>query len=444
MTKKELLEKFRDDLEVKIKEKHALSEWETIRDKITLSSSFLKIFRIESIKSDIHYQLDIKGEEKIIRIDLETDNGIEKYEKKLEEFFKNDNFKSFEYDGNIYKNEIPANGGKSWYYTCTGNDNPVEKMSELISEVENFLSGNNLSQGQKEKENPMKQDVKSYVALLEANKNLILTGAPGTGKTYKTAEIALSILGKDISQYKTRKDLMEAYDKEVKAEHIAFTTFHQSMDYEEFIEGLKPVITQQGQVTYEVKPGIFKNICEKAKNEKCVLIIDEINRGNVSKIFGELITLLEKDKRLDETNAITVTLPYSQEKEFGVPKNLYIIGTMNTADRSIGHIDYAIRRRFVFASIKADRSVITNEKAQLLFDYIKNFIKEHINEDLDVEDLMIGHSYFLCESLAELKSNLKYKITPLIEEYKKDGIIIVEKKEELPEIIEKWETLLKS
>jgi hypothetical protein len=282
--------------------------------------------------------------------------------------------------------------------------------------------------------------------LLEVKCNLILTGAPGTGKTYRTAEIALQILGEAIPF--DRKELMKAYNEAVDKGFITFTTFHQSMDYEEFVEGLKPDINQ-GIVHYSVKPGIFKRISQDAKDnpgKNYVLIIDEINRGNISKIFGELITLLEKDKRLGEENAIEVTLPYSQDK-FGVPNNLYIIGTMNTADRSIGHIDYAIRRRFVFLSIKSDKRVIekydkyenddVKEKAKNLFESIEKLIEENINSDLDAEDLMIGHSYFLCETLDELKDRLEYEIIPLVEEYNKDGIIIVEKKV-LKEKFEEW------
>jgi 5-methylcytosine-specific restriction protein B len=168
-----------------------------------------------------------------------------------------------------------------------------------------------------------------------------------------------------------------------------------------------------------------------------VLIIYEINRGNISKIFGELITLLEKDKRLGEENEITVTLPYSQET-FGVSSNLYIIGTMNTADRSIGQIDYALRRRFAFETLNADRKVIedysydnqtTKDKALDLFDAIKTFISENINEDLETDDLMIGHSYFLCKTEDELKRRLEYEIIPLIQEYAKDGIINCQKKD---------------
>jgi len=217
-----------------------------------------------------------------------------------------------------------------------------------------------------------------------------------------------------------------------------------------------------GTGTFSVKAGIFKEICDKAKEKNStsspegnydknyVLIIDEINRGNISKIFGELITLLENDKRLGRENEAIAVLPYSQ-KPFGVPFNLFIIGTMNTADRSIGHIDYAIRRRFVFIPIVASRYVIADhsyyeneeikQAALDLFDAIKNFIEENINQDLEVEDLMIGHSYFLCRTKVELQQRLEYEIIPLVSEYEKDGIIMFGKKE-LKDKFTEWKNLV--
>ena len=155
-----------------------------------------------------------------------------------------------------------------------------------------------------------------------------------------------------------------------------------------------------------------------------VLIIDEINRGNVSKIFGELITLLEADKRIGGDHPIRVTLPYSKES-FGVPSNLYIIGTMNTTDRSVGNIDYAVRRRFAFATLKADRELVEQNsilEAVTLFDAVESFIKKH-QIDMDFEDLMVGHSYFFAKDENELELKWQYEILPLLNEYIKDGII---------------------
>ena len=226
---------------------------------------------------------------------------------------------------------------------------------------------------------------------------------------------------------------MKRYKELVDKEQIFFTTFHQSMDYEEFVEGIKPETTSDNKIIYKLKDGIFKEACKLAKNNKVVLIIDEINRGNISKIFGELITLLEVDKRKDKENEIEVILPYSKEK-FSVPDNLYIIGTMNTADRSIGYIDYALRRRFAFISIKAYKSAIEKyyndnknsdckDKAINLFDDIKNLIDKNINEEFEADDIMIGHSYFMAQNFEELQNKLEYEIKPILLEYFKDGIL---------------------
>jgi 5-methylcytosine-specific restriction protein B len=183
----------------------------------------------------------------------------------------------------------------------------------------------------------------------------------------------------------------------------------------------------------------FDNIKYKERAQNHVLIIDEINRGNVSKIFGELITLLENDKRLNSENEITVTLPYSKEK-FGVPSNLYIIATMNTADRSVGHIDYAVRRRFAFITLQSEKEKIENfysfnilpidlsAIAISLFDKVYK-IMGNISPDFSIDDLMIGHSYFMAKSKNELQLKLDYEIKPLLIEYIKDGVLFMDNDE---------------
>ena len=354
--------------------------------------------------------------------------------------------------------------------------------------------------------------------------NQILFGPPGTGKTYNTINKAISIINPDFDLNQDRKIVKQEFERLTNDGQIVFTTFHQSMSYEDFIEGIKPLepSDKDTYLKYEIQPGIFKKICEAAKtpnqrdfsiaydnfiqdlsnmdkldlktptgsnfsvtlnsrnnlslytggniegngsltkenlqiyfNEKekikywkgyyegvanylitkykysktekqkqnFVLIIDEINRGNVSQIFGELITLIEDDKRLGSSEALEVVLPYSKEK-FGVPSNLYIIGTMNTADRSVEALDTALRRRFSFEEIRPKPEVITNRKqgdngviegidlAQLL---------ETINKRIELlvdKDHQIGHSYFLpVESIKELKSTFQNKIIPLLQEY---------------------------
>ncbi|PWJ35827.1 McrB family protein [Fibrobacter succinogenes] len=397
--------------------------------------------------------------------------------------------------------------------------------------------------------------------LLNNKKNIILQGAPGTGKTYRTAELALSVIGELPSrnvgedEKSFHKRVMDAYDAKIiklnwdgsfanPEAQIGFVTFHQSMDYEDFVEGIKPIKPDEGEMYYKVENGIFKimsrvatnpqqvkqektlnsafddliqniidgnvkslpmknggrsselsvssqmaikwkagngnidancvskerllKLCEvydskekigaitnidesirdviggcnssyywavanyllekigkvNISNEKTknyVLIIDEINRGNVSKIFGELISLLEADKRVGGDHPLSVTLPYSKES-FSVPSNLYIIGTMNTTDRSVGSIDYAVRRRFAFVTLEADESKVPEGDARNLFNAVKNFLNKS-KYDMDIEDLMVGHSYFMTSDADVLKMKWQYEILPLLMEYHKDGII---------------------
>lgn len=206
---------------------------------------------------------------------------------------------------------------------------------------------------------------------------------------------------------------------------IEFITFHQSYSYEEFVEGIRPVIKNnvKNDIQFEYYDGIFKNICINASNhpdKKFVLIIDEINRGNISKIFGELITLIEPDKRKnvtgDETqeyHTIEVTLPYSNEK-FTVPNNLYIIGTMNTADKSLTLLDVALRRRFEFIPMYPQYENIANMHYGDFLKKLNNniLVKKNYNADY-----LIGHSYFIGKEAQDLKNVLNKKVIPLLMEY---------------------------
>ena len=321
-------------------------------------------------------------------------------------------------------------------------DKNKKEISDYITDIKNineFIKQNKFKFKNYRVIDLLDTDINVYV--IKQKKQIILQGAPGTGKTYSSSEIAVKLI--DENAPSDRAELMKRYKELVDKEQIFFMTFHQSMDYEEFVEGIKPK-TINGNIAYELENGIFKEACKSAENNKVVLIIDEINRGNISKIFGELITLLEVDKRKGKENEIEVILPYSKEK-FSVPDNLYIIGTMNTADRSIGYIDYALRRRFAFISIKADKLAIENyydnknsdckDKAINLFDEIKNLIDKNINEEFEADDIMIGHSYFMAQNFEELQNKLEYEIKPLLLEYFKDGILKLNKDKDLKDTI---------
>lgn len=200
-----------------------------------------------------------------------------------------------------------------------------------------------------------------------------------------------------------------------------FATFHQSYGYEEFVEGIRPVMGEddEGGIQYRIEPGIFKKICHRAEKDPSndyAIFIDEINRGNISKIFGELITLVELDKRIGAKNQLKVRLPYSKQ-EFGVPANLSIIGTMNTADRSIAFIDIALRRRFQFKEMMPNLDLLEENIDGVNVKSLLDKINRRI-EFLYDRDHMIGHSYFLnCTTLEDLRDVFLQNIIPLLQEY---------------------------
>lgn len=461
------------------------------------------------------------------------------------------------------------------------------------------------------------------VRIWERRKNIVLYGAPGTGKTYDVPELAVRLCDPAfMAAEPSREEIVSRYNQLKTEKRIAFTTFHQSLDYEDWIEGLRPVVNEDNQVTYEIESGIFKKLCEEAErpvvkdkqvgiadnavvwkvslagtgdnpvrsdcmknsyirigwdgygpvisdetdwsvyngegkqildayinkmkvgdivmscyssqtidaigvvigdyefedkfpnykrvrrvnwlvkninenivemndgktmtlgtvyrlnsitldnvksilekyntsskmeeNDKAyVMVIDELNRGNVSKVFGELITLLEADKRKGRINAESVVLPYSK-KGFHIPNNVYLIATMNTADRSLGSLDYAIRRRFAFIAEKPFGLEVVGfnedlfEKVSSLF--VKNFDEykesgwdltmklepaDTLSEEYKPEDVWIGHSYFLMqdeEGEDNTSNRLLYEIIPLLEEYVRDGVLTTEAQDVIDEL----------
>ena len=268
-----------------------------------------------------------------------------------------------------------------------------------------------------------------YQRSSEAPLNQILYGPPGTGKTYNVVKYAVELSeGEKISEGEPYSAIRARYDQYAASGQIKFTTFHQSLSYEEFVEGIRPVVvdrygndtnTAHSDTTVIYRPynGVFKMLCEKASkspNMKFVAIIDEINRGNISRIFGELITLIEESKR-----GTSVILPYSQT-EFSVPKNLYILGTMNTADRSIAMLDTALRRRFDFTEMMPQPSLLGDCDGVDLCELL-TALNERIEYYYDREHA-IGHAYFMnsdgcIKNIYQLRDVFSTKIIPLLQEY---------------------------
>ncbi|MDE0106079.1 MAG: AAA family ATPase [Bryobacterales bacterium] len=255
--------------------------------------------------------------------------------------------------------------------------------------------------------------------------NQILYGPPGTGKTYGTTTRAMAIVkGIEVDEVteEHRAELRRLrFDPESKTGQIAMVTFHQSYSYEDFVEGIRPRLAKEGDIGYELRPGIFKRIVDAALNDPdlpYVLIIDEINRGNIPKILGELITLIEPSRRLGEEEATKVTLPYSGDS-FGVPRNLHIIGTMNTADRSILPLDTALRRRFDHVEMMPDpdHQLIANDIAGVDLRKMLKVINDRISLLLDRER-QIGHTYlFRVNDIESLAATFRKSIVPLLAEY---------------------------
>lgn len=281
--------------------------------------------------------------------------------------------------------------------------------------------------GKAESEKEKKAGKKSGVVPIY--KNLILYGPPGTGKTYSLKDkIIETIKGCTEAEAKDALNNTGKYKDRVK-----FVTFHQSYGYEDFIEGIKPIIVDSStgdeitppysagvkpELIYRVENGVFKRFCNDAKDkeEPYVFIIDEINRGNISKIFGELITLVEEDKRLGGSNPMQVVLPYSKES-FGIPSNIYIIGTMNTADRSLALMDTALRRRFEFEEMMPEPTTLLDDCEGVNLRELLTKINKRIEYLYDREHT-IGHAYLIgVDNIDKLNSAFQNKIIPLLQEY---------------------------
>jgi 5-methylcytosine-specific restriction endonuclease McrBC GTP-binding regulatory subunit McrB len=290
---------------------------------------------------------------------------------------------------------------------------------------------------------------KKEIERMNKDLNIIYYGPAGTGKTREALKKVEELTSENHNKPLLEKELQDLEEKfeeakgrsattlgnkikklkedilaldEEKKTFYEFTTFHPSYQYQEFIEGIT-IRTEKQKTVYEIKDGIFKKLAKRAVenlDKNYVLIIDEINRGNISSIFGEFFTLLEDTKRVSSTEeenaeAVSITLPYSQEK-LSVPDNLYILGTMNTTDKSISLLDVALRRRFKFIAVEPDYDILKNIDG---LDVPK--MLESINKRLAVlkgEDFQIGHSYFLnANNIEDLREIFEFKIIPLLKEY---------------------------
>ncbi len=267
------------------------------------------------------------------------------------------------------------------------------------------------------------EDYNTLVDLVKNKKNLIVEGAPGVGKTFMAKRLAYSIMGvKDVSR-------------------VMMVQFHQSYSYEDFVMGYRP--SKEG---FELREGSFYKFCKKAEEDSendYFFIIDEINRGNLSKIFGELFMLIENDKRGEKNK---IQLLYSDELFF-IPKNVYIIGLMNTADRSLAMIDYALRRRFAFFDLKPGFDSdgfkgYQSELSDFIFDNLIKVMKE-LNQDIEDDESLgegfrIGHSYLCNVKPDEIENKLnyivEYELIPLLREYWFDE----------PEKVNNWSVKLRS
>ena len=250
--------------------------------------------------------------------------------------------------------------------------------------------------------------------------NTILYGPPGSGKTYATTQRCVEICNG--TSERSNEQVRREFDSLVQTERVQFVTFHQSYSYEEFVEGLRPTPDRGGGFQLDPIDGVLKRVAERARNNQnndhYVLVIDEINRANISKVLGELITLLEEDKREGMDNEITLTLPYSG-KNFSLPQNLYILGTMNTADRSIALLDTALRRRFDFEEMmpKPDLLDRARESTQVDLPEVLRTINKRI-EYLKDRDHLIGHAWLMnAKDRDDLDQIMRNKIIPLIAEY---------------------------
>lgn len=311
--------------------------------------------------------------------------------------------------------KIEGTGLGQWDGFSHASDNTIQKFREAYPDTFTFLDS--IRKAQKIMINHS----------AEKYKNLILQGPPGTGKTRMAMQIAEWLTSGDEKQ----DSLIEAIDNRIFQkepeiegnEQVKLIQFHPSYTYEDFVRGIK-VNAEGDKIRYDVENRILASFAEEAakpenQHKAYVLIIDEINRANLTSVLGELIYALEyRGKGVNSLYKLN-----NGSNEIMLPHNLYVIGTMNTADRSVSHIDYAIRRRFTFIPVPSNDSAVTHNKAKALFLTIKLIFDQHTSPEFDQLSIQIGHSYFLVDD-NEIHMKLKYEIKPLLLEYVNDGVLL--------------------
>lgn len=282
--------------------------------------------------------------------------------------------------------------------------------------------------------------------LLDQRKQIIFTGPPGTGKTREAKRLAYFMLHEQIppADFENTLALLQNNpNQQVGAWDIV--QFHPSFNYDDFVRGIRVQTDNDGHTRYTTEDGPLLKLAQRAKNctdQKFILIIDEINRANVAAVLGEFIYALEY-------RGESVALQYAREENdrISIPENLYIIGTMNSADRSIGHLDYAVRRRFAFVDLLPDIGAIrayqniennnVKESALQKYEMVRNLFEgdqSKLTGDYQAHDVQPGHSYFLVNTIHELNLNMKYQIAPLLREYIADGVLKPSANQQIDEI----------
>jgi len=303
--------------------------------------------------------------------------------------------------------------------------NPMRKARNLVG-IEEKLLDPFIPKEIKPKEPKKLEGILGRIQqILERKKQVILYGPPGTGKTYWAEKAACDLVSH--TKFGKKYDELDENEKSsIKGDsgsqgQVRICTFHPAYGYEDFMEGYHP-LSYEGKLIFEREDGIFKQLCEEARKDPSntyYLIIDEINRGDIPRIFGELMTIIEKDKRGKQ-----IVLPVSGEN-FSVPENLYIIGTMNTADRSIALLDTALRRRFGFIELMPDTGILKDASVESIvlgpwLEALNSKILHNIGRD--ARNLQIGHAYFLdngrpINNFGRLRQIIRDDILPLIQEY---------------------------